>query len=63
MKEVEETLLHLYYGRKISIMTFNVININKHKPTETFYYLSCVLSSVNRGRLLGSYDQHLVIRL
>lgn len=26
-------------------------------------YLSCVFSSVNRGLLLGSYDQHFVIKL
>lgn len=26
-------------------------------------YLSCVLSSVKRGLLLGSYDQHFVIKL
>lgn len=35
----------------------------QHKPTKPVHHLSCVLSSVNLGRLLGSYDQHLVIRL
>lgn len=35
---------------------------HSHK-THSNKYLSCVLSSVNRGLLLGSYDQHFVIKL
>lgn len=43
--------------------------INKKNPPQKIIplkiprYLSCVLSSVKRGLLLGSYDQHFVIRL
>lgn len=36
-------------------------HIKKKEKKEN--YLSCVLSSVKRGLLLGSYDQHFVIRL
>lgn len=68
------TTLHQYsfsFGVHISKWTSKWLT-EAHKDTHTYTnilnlhsikYLSCVLSSVKRGLLLGSYDQHFVIKL